>query len=244
MTFFEVSLKELINNELSLEEIRNAFVKLEIKNVVDFKHKKKSRELKVPSFDNLNALCIEKSGKNFEKFFFGNTEINKKVEQGLIENAERIKKWCANNNVTTIHEYRLAKRPKDFPTYKSTIDNYGENYFYEVLGLKGYKVKYKKYLPTNSTNSKFQKNIMADTNTISFDDFKTDWLTEITNGSPSSVELGNRFSKKLVMQWLDFNEDTDDIIFCDGSGDGGIDIAYLQRGDILEDNANEGDTWY
>ena len=243
MTFFEVSLKALINNEISLEEIRNAFVKLEIKNLVDFKQKKKSKELKVPSFDNLNALCLEKTGKTFEKFFFGNNEINKKVEQRLLENAERIKKWCDDHNVTTINEYRLAKRPEDFPTYKSTIDNYGEDYFYEILGLKGYK-KYKRDLAICPTNSKFQKNIMTDTTTISFDDFKTDWLTEITNGSPSTVELGNRFSKKLVMQWLDFNEDTDDIIFCDGSGDGGIDIAYLQRGDILEDNANEGDTWY
>lgn len=244
MTFFEVSLKELINNELSLEEIRNAFVELEIKNVVDFKQKKKSRELRVPSFDNLNALCLEKTGKNFEKFFFGNNEINKKVEKSLLENSERIKKWCADNSVTTIHEYRLAKRPEDFPTYKSTIDNYGEDYFYEVLGLKGYKEKYKNNLSSYRTNSKFQKDIMADTTTISFDDFKAEWLTEITNGNPSTVELGNRFSKKLVMQWLDFNEDTDDVIFCDGSGDGGIDIAYLQRGDILEDNANEGDTWY
>ena len=85
---------------------------------------------------------------------------------------------------------------------------------------------------------------MAETTTILFDDFKKDWLKEITNGNPSTVELGNRFSKKLVMQWLDFNEDTDDIVFCDGSGDGGIDIAYLQRGDISEDNANDGDTWY
>lgn len=85
---------------------------------------------------------------------------------------------------------------------------------------------------------------MTETTTILFDDFKTDWLAEITVGSPSTVALGNRFSKKLVMQWLDFNEDTDDIIFCDGSGDGGIDIAYLQRGDTLEDNANEGDSWY
>lgn len=243
MTFFQASLKELINNELSLEEMRNAFSELEIKNVVDFKEKKKTGELKVPSFDNLNALCVEKTGKNFEKFFFGNNEINRRVEQRLLENGERIKKWCEENNVTTIHEYRLAKRPKDFPTYKSTIDNYGEDYFYEVLGLTGYKGKNKNTLTTNTTKSKFQNSKMADT-TISFEDFKADWLTEITNGTPSTVELGNRFSKKLVMQWLDFNEDTDDIIFCDGSGDGGIDIAYLQRGDTLEDNANEGDTWY
>jgi hypothetical protein len=83
-----------------------------------------------------------------------------------------------------------------------------------------------------------------ETPTISFDDYKTEWLNEITDGKPSTVELGNRFSKKIVMQWRDFNEDTDDIVFCDGSGDGGIDIAYLERGDITEDNANEGDTWY
>ena len=44
MTFFQASLKELLNNELSLEEIRNAFSELEIKNVVDFKEKKKLRK--------------------------------------------------------------------------------------------------------------------------------------------------------------------------------------------------------
>lgn len=82
------------------------------------------------------------------------------------------------------------------------------------------------------------------TPTITFEEFRADWLKDITSGNPSTVQLGNRFSKKLIMQWLDFNEDTDDIIFCDGSGDGGIDIAYLQRGDTTEDNANEGDTWY
>ncbi len=82
------------------------------------------------------------------------------------------------------------------------------------------------------------------TATISFEDFKTDWLKEIIAGNPTTIELGNRFSKKLIIQWLDFNEDSDDIVFCDGSGDGGIDIAYLQRGDATEDNANEGDTWY
>ncbi|MBD0297703.1 MAG: abortive phage resistance protein, partial [Flavisolibacter sp.] len=80
--------------------------------------------------------------------------------------------------------------------------------------------------------------------TLSFADFKIEWLKEITQGEPSTVDLGNRFSRKLVMQWLDFNDDTDDIIFCDGSGDGGIDIAYLQRGDAFEENTNEGDTWY
>lgn len=85
---------------------------------------------------------------------------------------------------------------------------------------------------------------MADAPTILFEDFKTEWLKEITENNPNTVQLGNRFSKKLVMQWLDFNEDNDDIVFCDGSGDGGIDIAYLNRGDFTEDNTSEGDTWY
>jgi hypothetical protein len=85
---------------------------------------------------------------------------------------------------------------------------------------------------------------MTETLAINFEDFKAEWLEDITGGSPTTVKLGNRFSKKLVMQWLDFNEDSDDIIFCDGSGDGGIDVAYLQRGDASEDNSNEGDIWY
>ena len=78
--------------------------------------------------------------------------------------------------------------------------------------------------------------------TISYEDFKSQWLEEVLANNPSTVELGNRFSKKIITHWLDNN--TDDIIFCDGSGDGGIDISYLQREDSKEDNTNDGDTWY
>lgn len=85
---------------------------------------------------------------------------------------------------------------------------------------------------------------MTDVKQIIFEDFKAEWLEEIKEDNPSTVQLGNRFAKKLILQWLDFSEDTDDIIFCDGSGDGGIDVAFLQKGDILEENTNEGDTWY
>lgn len=84
-------------------------------------------------------------------------------------------------------------------------------------------------------------------NHLTFEDFKNEWLVEITAGSPSTVELGRRFATKLVSQWLDLDQDigsSDDIIFCDGTGDGGIDIAYLQRSDEQEDNSNDGDTWY
>lgn len=84
--------------------------------------------------------------------------------------------------------------------------------------------------------------------TLSFDAFESEWLVDIRAGNPNTIELGNRFSRKLVSQWLDFAEDVDapddDIAYCDGCGDGGIDIAYLQRGDDTEENSNEGDTWY
>lgn len=84
-------------------------------------------------------------------------------------------------------------------------------------------------------------------NCLAFDAFEKEWLEDVTYGNPSTIELGRRFSRKLVTQWLDIPEDIeyqDDLIYCDGTGDGGIDIAYLQRGDEIEDNANGGDTWY
>src|SRR5690606_1789710 len=63
----------------------------------------------------------------------------------------------------------------------------------------------------------------------------------------NTLEIGRRFSRKLIGQWLDFddeNDSPDDIVYCDGTGDGGIDIAYLLRGDDEEENSNEGNTWY
>jgi hypothetical protein len=85
------------------------------------------------------------------------------------------------------------------------------------------------------------------TNTLTFEAFETEWLSEILVDNPNTLEKGRRFSRKLIGQWLDFdneNESPDDIIFCDGTGDGGIDIAYLLRGDEDEENSHEGDTWY
>src|SRR5262249_23795381 len=78
---------------------------------------------------------------------------------------------------------------------------------------------------------------------ISLDEFKDQWLEDVRAGNPNTIQLGNRFSRKLVSQWLDFDEGSEDVIFCDGSGDGGIDIAYLHRGDSEEDE-QEGDVWF
>lgn len=84
-------------------------------------------------------------------------------------------------------------------------------------------------------------------NVLSFEAFENEWLVDVREGTPNTAELGNRFSRKLVSQWLELAEDIDspdDIAYCDGSGDGGIDIAYLSRGDDAEENSNAGDTWY
>ena len=81
-----------------------------------------------------------------------------------------------------------------------------------------------------------------------FEEFCQAWLDEFRNGNFSSVEKGQRFAIKLVTQWLGVTGDDEDLIPCDGSGDGGIDIAYLHRADIedsdQEGQSIEGDTWY
>ena len=137
MNNYRITVKQISNNEISLEDIRDIFFEFGIKTINDFNEIKKSGKLKIPSFDNLNAFCKERKGKRFEVFFFGNTELNLKIEKKLIDGelVEKIKKWCLNNNVTTLTEYRFTKRPSEFPTYKATVNNYGEDYFYDVLGL-------------------------------------------------------------------------------------------------------------
>lgn len=85
---------------------------------------------------------------------------------------------------------------------------------------------------------------MAD---ISFEQFRDEWLLDVQTGSPTTIELGSRFARKIVTQWLDVEDSSDDLVFCDGSGDGGIDIAYLYRGESAEgtgDDTAQGDKWY
>ena len=90
---------------------------------------------------------------------------------------------------------------------------------------------------------------MVTEQTISFEDFRAQWLEEIQSGSPSTVELGHRFAHKILRDWLDVESASDDLVYCDGSGDGGIDIAYLDRGERGETGEGEeesavGHTWY
>lgn len=84
------------------------------------------------------------------------------------------------------------------------------------------------------------------TEQVDFEAFRTSWLQSVQAGSPSTVELGRRFALKLISQWLDASETTADLVYCDGSGDGGIDLAFLDEGpDSANDAAEEsGHAWY
>lgn len=82
---------------------------------------------------------------------------------------------------------------------------------------------------------------------IPFEQFRDEWLTDIREGDPSTTARGHRFARKLLCQWLDIEDSSDDLVYCDGAGDGGIDIAYLHRGegqDAEGEGRAEGHTWY
>ena len=83
---------------------------------------------------------------------------------------------------------------------------------------------------------------------ITYEEFCEEWLAEFRTGTLTSLEKGQRFAIKLVTQWLGVTGDDDDLVICDGTGDGGIDVAYLHRADIEDDvqgsQSVEGDTWY
>lgn len=82
---------------------------------------------------------------------------------------------------------------------------------------------------------------------IAFEPFREEWLMDIRAGDPSTTALGHRFARKLLCQWLDIEDSSDDLVYCDGAGDGGIDIAYLHRGEGQDSEAEarvEGHTWY
>ncbi len=83
---------------------------------------------------------------------------------------------------------------------------------------------------------------------VTFEQFCEEWLREFTESDLSPFDKGQQFAFKLVSQWLNVSEGDEDLILCDGTGDGGIDIAYLDRSDLDEDGQDgqfaEGDTWY
>src|SRR5437868_645873 len=82
---------------------------------------------------------------------------------------------------------------------------------------------------------------------ITFEAFREQWLEDVRAGNPNTTQLGHRFANKLITGWLDISSDAgDDLVYCDGSGDGGIDIAYLDRAEVGDTSTDTigGDTWY
>lgn len=94
------------------------------------------------------------------------------------------------------------------------------------------------------------------TEETTFEEFREAWVEDI-EAMESSVDKGREFAIRLASQWLDVDPDSDEFNFTDGSGDGGIDVAYLhvgdhefedEQGDELGDgrqrNELPGNTWY
>ena len=81
---------------------------------------------------------------------------------------------------------------------------------------------------------------------VDFETYRSSWLESVQDGAPSTRELGRRFALKLVTQWTDSSEQGADVVLCDGSCDGGIDIAVLDTGpDSTSDSPEEsGHVWY
>lgn len=85
------------------------------------------------------------------------------------------------------------------------------------------------------------------TTPVDYESYREQWLDDVRSGKPSSTEKGRRFACKLLTHWLDIDDTSDDLVYCDGAGDGGIDLAYLHRSegqDIEGDGKVEGDVWY
>ena len=72
---------------------------------------------------------------------------------------------------------------------------------------------------------------------ITFEEYKQAWLEkeEITSNL-NTLEKGRRFAIKLLTEYYEIPEDEDNIFHIDGSGDGGIDIAYLAKADMYEED--------
>jgi hypothetical protein len=56
---------------------------------------------------------------------------------------------------------------------------------------------------------------------VSFEDFKASWLESVTAGNPTTIQLGQRFAHRIFSQWLNIDDDSLDVTYCYGSGDGG-----------------------
>jgi hypothetical protein len=98
---------------------------------------------------------------------------------------------------------------------------------------------------THNTAIEVLEGLFMTTDTVTFEAFRESWLETILDGDPNTVQRGHRFAEKLIGDWLDADTSQLDVVYCDGSGDGGIDVAILDSGStISDDESAAGDTWY
>lgn len=68
---------------------------------------------------------------------------------------------------------------------------------------------------------------------VGFEEYEAEWLAEIDEGNPSSVEKAERFARRLLEEALEVGAleefPEDNMYYCDGSNDGGIDLAVLYQ---------------
>lgn len=77
------------------------------------------------------------------------------------------------------------------------------------------------------------------TEETTFEQFREAWVEDI-EALESSVDKGREFAVKLASDWLDVDPDSDEFNYTDGSGDGGIDVAYLHQGKYESDEGEQG----
>ncbi len=76
---------------------------------------------------------------------------------------------------------------------------------------------------------------------LTLDEYTEQWLESVQADNPSTTRLAHRFTAKMLRDWDGIDEDTAEIIYCDGAGDGGIDAAVFLAKDVQE--GIEGDKW-
>ena len=80
---------------------------------------------------------------------------------------------------------------------------------------------------------------MADTDQITFEEFKKSWLENSGINSDNNLENGRKFVYRLFVEWKQLDQDDADITTLDGTGDGGLDVSYLERGSKISDVSSE-----
>jgi hypothetical protein len=140
---FTVTLEELKKGTVSLEELRQVFIREGINSTKSFHECRNSGIMDIPSFYHIEALCVKYKGMSLCNFFGfpGRSQRTKKLQMLTDPTfVRRLRKWCKENNIVSYRDYLFFKgRPEEFPSYPAIVKQYGLDFFTDVLGLKRFK---------------------------------------------------------------------------------------------------------